>query len=69
MLIIKGISYGAIAFLIFGLLFVLKKFPLSAHKAISLNTLKFLTIQNPWFWTVLVLTVITGCAYAKWLAV
>ena len=32
--------------------FFFRKFPLSTNKAISLGTLKFLTIHNPWFWAV-----------------
>jgi hypothetical protein len=62
---LKGIFFGVLAFVIFSIAFFLAKFSFSTHKAVSLSTLRYLTIQNPWFWAVFVLMVCTACACAR----
>ncbi len=68
MWILKGTFFGMLAFVVFGLFFFFKKFPIRANTAISLSTLRYLTYGNPWFWATFVLMVCTGCVYARWLA-
>lgn len=60
MWILRGTIYGAVAFVIFGLLFFFSKYPIRTNKAISLATLRYLTFGNPWFWAAFVLMVCTS---------
>jgi len=66
--IIRGALYGVFAFVVFGLVFFFRRFPLNTSHAISKATLQYLTIHNPWCWATLVLMLCTGCVYARWLA-
>ncbi|HEY6943647.1 MAG TPA: hypothetical protein VI431_00805 [Candidatus Acidoferrum sp.] len=68
MWILRGTLYGILAFVIFGLLFYIKKFSIRTNAAVSLRTLEYLTIHNLWFWAVFVLMICTGIAYARWMA-
>lgn len=68
MWIFKGTLYGLFAFVVFGLYFFFTKYPVRTNSAISVNTLRYLTINNFWFWTVLVLMVCTGCACQRLLS-
>jgi hypothetical protein len=68
MWILKGTFYGLFAFVVFGLFFFFTKYPVRTDRAISVSTLRYLTVHNPWFWAVLVLMVFTGCACQRLLS-
>ena len=68
MWILKGSTYGVLAFLVLGILFFVRRFSIRTNAATSLRTLQYLTIYNPWFWATLVLTICAGCVCAKWFA-
>jgi|HubBroStandDraft_2_1064218.scaffolds.fasta_scaffold05986_3 hypothetical protein len=68
MWILKGAVFGVLAFVVFALFFFFTKYPIRTNSAISLSTLRYLTVQNPWFWTALVLMVCTGCVCARLLS-
>jgi hypothetical protein len=65
MWIVKGTITGAIAFVIFALIFFFTKYPIRANTAISVSTLRYLTIHDPWFWSALVLVICTGSVCAR----
>jgi hypothetical protein len=67
MWMLKGTFYGVVAFVVFGLFFFFRKFPIRANSAIGLSMLRALTCGNPWFWATFVFVVCTGCVYARWL--
>lgn len=68
MWILKGALFGVLAFVILVILFFFTKFPIRANAAISVSTLRYLTVHNPWFWTAFVFMICTGCVCARWFA-
>jgi hypothetical protein len=68
MWILKGTVFCVLAFVVFAIIFFFTKYPIRANTAISLSTLRYITIHNPWFWSVLALMICTGCACARLLA-
>jgi hypothetical protein len=68
MWILKGTLFGVLAFVVFAFIFFFTKYPIRANTAISISTLRYLTVQNPWFWTALVFMVCTGCVCARLLS-
>jgi hypothetical protein len=68
MWILRGTLFGVLAFMVFAFIFFFTKYPIRANTAISISTLQYLTVQNPWFWTALVFMVCTGCVCARLLS-
>ena len=63
MWILKGVSFGLLAFATFAVLF-LRNYQVRDGR-ISLLSLRYLTIQNPWFWAALILMVCTCCVCVR----
>jgi hypothetical protein len=68
MWVLKGSLFGVLPFTVFTIFFFIRRFSIRRNAAISLGTLQYLTIHNPWFWATLVLLVCAGCACARWFA-
>jgi len=68
MWLLKGALFGVSAFVVFALILFFAKFPIRTNTAISLSMLRYLTIQNPWFWGSFALMVCTGCVCSKLLS-
>jgi hypothetical protein len=67
-ILFEGTAWGVLAFVIFDALFIIRKFGIATHKAVSVSVLRYLTIGNVWFWTALVLMICTGVVCARLLA-
>lgn len=68
MWVLKGSMYGVLAFVALAILFFVRRFSIRTSAAVSLGTLEYLTIHNPWFWATLLLLICAGCVCAKWFA-
>lgn len=67
MWILKGTFFGLLAFATFAVLF-LRNYQVRDGR-ISLLALRYLTIQNPWFWTAFILMICTCCVCVRMLEI
>lgn len=67
MWILKGTFFGLLAFATFAVLFV-RNYQVRDGR-ISLFALRYLTIQNPWFWAAFILMICTCCVCVRMLEI